>query len=281
MLNFSADFDALGEISGTIAGLQEATEADDRYLNLLLNDAHKKASDAFDLAAVASSARIPHMFEFGTAGVTPGPTRFTPMQKAAQLWQHRLIGQGQNVEVSFNFRPAVQPNPRPTVQNTGVSTKYLRMLSNRKYVFWNKALVMETGQEVQIRAKRGDFLFVPFYGNPPYGSTTSNRGYMMWNSSTLGPIRSRPGARVVGNFGMIWDGFWGTTGGRMMEADVYKNYDSDFKAAMREAEMSARHMAPKPLAASGTRAAHARAKKRTVRSLLSRAVSRSRGRRTD
>lgn len=279
MLHFTADFDAIGEISGTLAGLREVTEDNDKYLNMLLKDAHGKAADSFDLAAVASSARIPHMFEFGTAGVTPGPTHFTPMQKAAQLWTHQLLGQGGNVEVSFRFRPAIQPNPRPTVGSTGVSSKYLRMLSRRKQVFWNKAFVMETGQKVQIRAKHGDFLFVPFYGKAPYGSNTQGRGYMMWNSTKLGPITAVPGRNTRGNFGMIWDGFWGTTGGRMMEKEVYQNYDKDFKDAMRAAQKASRRLTPKPLSASTTRAAHGQAKSRTIRSLLSRAVSRSRGRR--
>lgn len=279
MLKFMADFDAIGELVGTLEGIQKVAEEDDQYIEMLLRDAHSDASRDFNTAAVASSMLIPHMFEFGTAGVTPGPIKFAPNDPRAHLWTHEYIGSGKNVEVSFNFRPALSANPRPTTASTGVASKYLKFLSNRKYVFWNKALVMETGMEVNIKAKHGDFLFVPFYGNPSYGKYMNSRGYMMWNSKANGPIRSVPGQNTRGNFGALWDGWWGTTGSKQMGQQVQRNFDRDVRAAFDAAAARSRATELKPVVPGMSRRKKASAMRNTMSTLLSRATGRASGNR--
>lgn len=278
MLKFYGDFDAIAEISGTLAGIKYITEDTDKYMETLLREAHGDATKEFDKAAASMGAAgaIKHMFEYGTAGVTPGPQMFSPLDTRAHLWEHRLIGKGGNMEVSFNFKPAMVPNPKPTTESTGVEARYLKFLSNRKYVFWNRALVMEMGTEVSIKAKNGQYLFVPFYGNPSYNNFSNNRGYMMWDSNKFGPIRSIPGLESRGKFGLLWDGWWSASGQRMMEADVYKNYSNDLKAAIAAAELRSKRSNLRPVSTVPVRnkSTKAKAKRSTETGLLSRAMRR-------
>jgi hypothetical protein len=274
MLEFYADLDAIFELSGTVEGIRDAAEKNDDYLEALLREAHEETAKEFDLAAVASSPVIPHMFEFGTAGITPGPKKFLPTEERARLWEHDYIGHGKNMEASFRFRPAFSANPVPTTASTGVDSKYLKFLSKRKYVFWNKAFVMETGQEVNITAKHGDFLFVPFYGNESYGKYMNNRGYMMWNSSQNGPIQANPGQNVRGHFGALWDGWWKATGAGLLEHRVTENFDDDVRVAFDTAAARSKANSLKPAKAGIGRGKAARAAKSTMSAMLSRAVGR-------
>lgn len=272
------DFDAIAEIGGTLSGVKYITEDQDQYIDMLVTDAHQDVSKEFDMAAAASGRYISHMFEYGTAGITPGATKFAPLDPRARLWEHRLIGKGGHKEVSFVFRPATMPNPRPTTASTGVKQEYLRHLSNRKYIFWNRALVTEMGTEVNISAKNGKWLFVPFYGNPSYSNPNNNRGYMMWNSDQFGPIKATPGRTKVGRFGALWDGWWSGVGDSMLSNKVYEQYNDDLKAAIAAAEIRAkrRSMKPSGLIAASNKKVHARAKKSAATTFMSRALGRVR-----
>lgn len=277
MLKWRADFDALGELSGTLAGIEHITQNEDRYMNALLRDAHNQATEKFDMAAIASASVISHMFEFGTVGVTPGAKRLSPFDKRSHLWGHILEGQGKDVNVTFKFKPAVMPNPMPTTAATGVPSKYLKRISRRKYFFWNKAFVMESGQEVSIRPKRGPFLFVPFYGQPATGTNAgSSRGYMMWNAKRLGPIKVRPGAQSRGNFGLVWNGWWNSTGANMMGNEVYKNYERDFSDAINAAATRSSSVFARPLTRGMTAPAYKSSKSQTISYLMQKAVGRLR-----
>lgn len=259
------NLDVVGELSGTLQGLDQATRSPD-YMESLIRAAHNKAAKEFDNFAAATGAAgvIPHMFEFGTAGVTEGPSRFRPTDKAAQLWVHVLEGTGGNQEVSFTFRPAVARNPRPTTRSTGVPSKYLRRLSNRKYVFYNKAFVMESGQEVTIDARNGDYLFIPFRHEPPRGKYENTRGYMMWNARKYGPVKAMPGRDVRGNFTKLWGTWWASTGGPMMEGDMVKDFNVDMDRILAASAARAATQRPQPASTVKVEATAAKAETSTI-----------------
>lgn len=241
MIKFETNLDVVGEISGTIDGM-ELVSNEPSYMESIIKNAHDIAADAFDefAATYGLTGGISHMFEYGTAGVTPGPIKFKATDRDAQLWTHLLEGHGGEQQVSFTFRPAVAPNPQPTTAQTGVPSKYLTKLSKRKYVFYNRAAVTEMGTDVSIKSDRGNgFLFVPFYGKGSTGKYVNNRGYMMWNSKKFGPIKVTPGRYSTGSFTRVWVGWWGATGSELMSTEMVKSYELDFAEAMKAAEARA------------------------------------------
>jgi hypothetical protein len=242
------NLEAIGDMIGALSGIDESID-DKVYMEGLIKAAHGKAASAFDIAAAATAkaGRFPHVYEFGTTGITRGAPKFgNPVDPRARLYVHKLVGSGGNQEIMYSFRPATQPNPKPTPESTGVDQKYLSRLSDRKYYFYNKAIVMETGRVVEIKPQNGNFLFVPFYGeatrNPLY-----NRGHMMWDARRLGPLYARPGKSTRGEFTQFWMGWWAGMGSKMMYADMEKSVTMDIDIAMAEATKRANSEPVKPV----------------------------------
>lgn len=227
VMDWKVDFTAIAEAVGTVEGISEAAVSPS-YMESLIKDAHQRAAREFDaeVATVAQTGYLSHVYEFGTAGVTAGPAKLDPASPAARLWAHGISGHGGVQDVFFTFRPAVQPNPQPTVASTGVSSKYLRKLSRRKYVFRNKAMIMETGNEVEIKPKNGNFLFVPFYGEPS-SNPLNRRGFMMWDYSKYGPIKATPGEKSQGTFTAFWQTWWRSRGYSIIQEKMYEDFNTD------------------------------------------------------
>lgn len=231
-----SNLESLGDLIGSLKGIEEGLE-EDAYMEGLIKQAHGKASNAFNVAAAAtaSAGHMTHVFEFGTAGITPGPVKYPdPTSASARLWTHTLTGRGGNQDIGYSFRPALNRNPQPTTASTGVESKYLRKLSKRKYIFWNKAFVMETGRTVEIHAKNGDFLFVPFRGEVPR-NPLNRKGFVMWNTKKLGPITAVPGQNTKGQFTAFWMSWWSAAGNEIIEQDMRASVMSDIEKAMAEA----------------------------------------------
>lgn len=246
---FEANFDAIGELVGSLQGIGQGLNEQD-YMAGLIRDAHSLAANAFDLAAAATAKAgggLSHVYEFGTAGITPGPVFFDdPTAADARLWVHTIVGTGGNQEIGFSFRPAVEPNPQPTPASTGVSQQELNKLSGREYVFWNKAFVMETGEAVQIASRSGDYVFVPFYGDPS-DDPSNTKGYMMYNTAAKGALTFSPGHSVRGNFTQFWGTWWASEGEAIMSERMTEYVNYDIKTAMAEATKAANAAAVKPV----------------------------------
>ncbi len=242
-----SNLDSVGDLIGALAGIQEGLK-EDQYTENLIRRAHSKATTAFDVAAAAtaSTGKLSHVYEFGTAGITDGPVKHSdPLSAEARLWKHTINGRGGNMDIGYTFRPAVTRNPQPTTRKTGVPSKYLRKLSKRKYIFWNKAYVMETGMTVENRAKNGEYLFVPF-NRKPSRDENNDRGYMMWNSRKKGPIETTPGASTKGTFTTMWVAWWAKTGEEIIEKDMLKAVNVDVRSAMYKAQQLAAAKKVKP-----------------------------------
>ena len=247
MLN---NLESVGEMVGALRGMSQGLDEED-YMEGLIKSAHAKTANAFDLfaAATAQTGLIKHVYEFGTAGITEGQIKFPdPTHKSARLYQHTLTGRGGNQDIGYVFRPALNRNPAPTVASTGVPSKYLQRLSQRKYVFWNKAFVMETGMSVQNKSHQSHgMLFLPFNNQPSRATPPYPNGHVMWNTNLRGnPATKVPGEHVQGNFTKLWLNWWGATGAEMIEQDMKKNIYIDIDKAMVEAERRAASQKVKP-----------------------------------
>lgn len=235
------NLDALGKVIGAVNGLEGLNE--DLYMNSIIKIAHKKAANAFDIAAAATAAaqgNMSHMYEYGVPGITRGPARFTSgSQKAAHLYVHTLDQRHEGSTINYVFRPAEIPNPRWTTKDTGVPSRFLKKLSNKKYLFKNRAFVTETGRSVNIAPKDGGkYLFIPFGpGVAPKNpdSPTAKYGFTYYNYETKGPLKVKPGRTNVGAFSKFWTAWWSTEGQykltESMQADVLEDFDKALGAA--------------------------------------------------
>lgn len=262
MISFKANFDAIGQLAGSFQGISEEM-ASPNYMQALIRDAHDAAADAFDVAAAATARAnhsISHVYEYGNPGITPGPANFNdPTSPAARLYEHVITGRGNTQNIGFVFRPAREPNPQPTAASTGVSSIYLQKLSDREYIFYNRAYVMETGQEVEIHPKNGNFLFVPFYGQAPLDDK-NNKGFMLWNATRNGPIVTNPGRKTQGNFSQFWMLWWQADGEALMRAKMTEAINYDVAIAVQEASRAMQATALKPVEAVSVTAAAGKAR---------------------
>lgn len=244
-----SNIESLGDLIGTVQGISDAM-SDQEYIDSLIEDAHYSASKAFDTAtaATAHAGYLTHVYEYGVAGITGGTAKITDATSPeARLYVHSLIGNRGSYDIGFYFRPALVPNPQPTTASTGVASVYLRKLSRRKYIFRSRAIVMEDGEEVQIKPKNGNLLFVPFYGQPSR-NPLNKKGFMMYPYAPNNePITITPGRSTKGSFGAHWMKWWGDTGQTMMGAEIQSKIPLDIMESMQAMEAVAAGEALKPI----------------------------------
>lgn len=266
MIDWKVNFDGISDLIGTVYGLDNTMQSND-YMDKLAEAAHNEASLEFDLAlsATAGAGYLTHVYEYGVSGITRGPVRFSdPTEEDARLYVHDIAGHSGNYGINYVFRPAIVRNPQPTTTHTGVPSKYLRKLSKRKYVFSQKAMVMETGMEVSIKPQGGrTFLFVPFYREVDPRNPLNKRGYMMWFYPKFGPITTTPGRDTKGSFNAFWETWWGETGRATMDRGVQRSVTTDVKEVLRLSASRARSERPEPVMMSKPSASVRAAKKKT------------------
>ena len=257
-----SNLESVGDLIGSYMGMSDAIE-EDEYVEGLIKQAHGHAANAFNVAAAsaATAGIMTHVYEFGTAGITRGRVVFPdPVQEEARLWIHTIHGRGGHQDIGYAFRPATQPNPFPTTAETGVPNKYLQKLSRRKYIFWNKAFVSETGQSVTIKPKNGALLFVPFGPNGPRAddATTAmkNKNFMMYRGS----ITNTPGATQKGTFTSFWMKWWASMGQELLEEDMRKSVSMDIALAEKQIQKTASSETLKPVQTTSVRGAVAKAR---------------------
>jgi hypothetical protein len=237
---FEVDFSELASTIGAFEGIADAA-SNERYVGAALDDAHAIVSKEFDsevTAAAMASGRMNHMFEWGTQGINSGRTtrRINPLSAEARLWRDTLKGMGATRTLGFDFEPSKVPVPVTTTNATGISQKFLTKLQQNKYVFWNKAAVMESGSQVTITPKPGKKLFIPLVGRTSVEGLRPvdiARGFIM----TPHTVTSQPGKKTAGTFSAYWMDFWNNRGEKMMRerfsAIVQKDVDTTVAATSR------------------------------------------------
>lgn len=236
-VNMLVDFSGIEDLIGTGEGVADGAN-DQQYISGLINAAHNVASLEFDVdaAATAAAGALTHMFEFGTTGITRGAQRFgDPTSPEARLWTHHISDQGRSQNISYMFRPAVAPNPRPSATFYGVPNAVIRKLSRRKYVFAQKAAVNELGTTVHIKPKDKPFNFVPFYGKPARNPDYANRTYIFRPIEGNLPMESTPGddAGMTGTFTMFWNTWWAGRGRELLSGTASETFNKDVAFLMK------------------------------------------------
>lgn len=227
-MQFFADFSGVEKALGAAWGAIDALE-DKQYQDDVIRVAFAEANDIFNMEAAAYAAaggNIKHMFEWGTIGINRGRTnmRPQPLSDRARLWQPVIEGQGLRKQFDFTFQPSIAFVPKPTAGKTGMDPEVIA--SMRDHVFWNKALVMESGMEVTIALKEAEFLLFPFYKGhvPPHArSNDIARGYTL----NRGPVSLTPGAHSAGQFNAFWVQFWENQGNDILNASVQRQIEQD------------------------------------------------------
>lgn len=233
-MKYLVDLASLASTIGAMQGIDDAADSD-QYMSNLLESAHTKAAEEFDLeviAAATASGSMNHMFEWGTAGINKGRTtrRMNPNNPEAKLWKHTFTGSGKNREADYIFEPSKVPVPLPTTAKTGISQQYLSKLKG-KHIFWNKAAVMEAGTPVHISPKnKGGKLFIPHMDNPPPSARPIDiaRGFTMYS----GTVTVTPGAHSAGTFEAFWKRFWDGRGSKIMEEEINRSFREDMDRAL-------------------------------------------------
>lgn len=224
--------EGIGSYIGMLEGLNQQT-----YMDSLLERAYVDASASFNKAAAAAAMANPeefgHMWEFGTAGITRGNTKYAnPTNPNAMLWQNVMTGTGATKNISFVFKPAKSFTPPHTTESTGgVDQSVLDRLKvntgERKYRFPNKAFVFESGTDINVVAKRSRRLFIPIEteGTPVgIGNQDESKGYVWAKAHTYSPGDFSGG---TGQFTAFFGGWWLGPGARLMFDTMAKTVEMD------------------------------------------------------
>jgi hypothetical protein len=146
------------------------------------------------------------------------------------LWRYSITGSGKTKQLRFDFVPSTTKVPKKTTKGTGIDQQYLR--NQRRYTFYNKAVVMETGVTLTIKPKEAKALMIPFRGAAPAGARPNDlkRGFTMRPEVTV-----TPGRKFKGNFTSFWFQFFTGDGQRVFESSITKEirriFEEQFLAA--------------------------------------------------
>lgn len=185
----TADFSELAWSMGLISGMAKEVRTD-RYLGDVISYVHRQLADEFDthmdFAVESFPRRFSHVYEWDkNAGSDRSRDR---------LWEHRLLGKGGTRNATWTWKASVKPIPTPQERaqdpNDPISmvpAEELAKLSDRRYIFYWKAPIMEYDYGVSITPKYAKALFVPT-GDPanPFVFTQQVRGLQPGGEETRG-----------------------------------------------------------------------------------------------
>ena len=236
-VNIAVDMRELADFIGTTEALLDKKNI--RYLDDVLDVALREADQEFNLAAAATAAAdgFRHMFEWGTVGINDERTNLRPRpdEERARLWKNVFVGSNGKRMLSYTFKPSIAYVPKPTRGKTGMSTDVISSLKSHTFVW--KALVLESGSQVNIRPKstnESKRLLIPYYpgGGPAlFSKYDKKRGYTI----TTGPHIHRPGRTggTAGNFTKFWEAYWNGPGSQTIERSIEKQITTDYSKQLR------------------------------------------------
>lgn len=236
--------DSMASLIGTYRGVCEAAK-DDRFIRELMLNATNSNLDKFNVRAarVAKTTRnlnnssLSHMFEYGTAGITPGQVVFTDATSpAARLWLFKTVASGKQVSTFMTFRDATVPNPKPSQRTDlkNMDPRFISKMSNRKYVFKKRAELTERGATVRPFPYRAKALIFP--------SKENDHGAGFWHRSrgpaeiNLGGEKSSGGAKHTNSFTTFFMTWWNTEGAKGINQSTHQSITSRIGVARKAME---------------------------------------------
>lgn len=200
---------------GFVQGMSEELSTD-RFIGPVIEFAHSRMAESFDdeidSAAGAGTDSLQHVYEWRMLGLPQG-----------RLWRHTLTGRGENRQASWKWvaskAPILTPSERkaegdPSDPINNVSDEALARLSDRKYIFYWKAPIVEYGLSVNIRPVYAKALFVP---------TDSNaRGYYFSKGTSN---QFQEGGQ--GKFTAFWTTWWANGASALWSAEIKRTIEKD------------------------------------------------------
>jgi hypothetical protein len=214
----SADFSEVGFTMGLLSGMSTEVRTN-RYLGDVISYVHRQLADEFDVhmdfAVEAFPRRFSHVYEWNN---NPGDDR-----SRDRLWEHRLLGSGGTRNATFTWKASVRPIPTPQerARNSDdpislVPPEELAKLSNRRYIFYWKAPIMEYDTGVNIRPKYAKALFIPT-GNPANPFVFANEFRNL-----------QPGGEAsTGQFTTEWVNWWGNQAPESFDKNLREGLERD------------------------------------------------------
>lgn len=235
------NLDQLAEGIGSYIGLMEGLKQKD-YMDELLTDAHKRAAQQFNRAAMRyamGGGPIRHMYEYGTAGINDlGKTHFASgMNKNAMLWENIIAGGGGRKTISFMFKPAKMETPPHDFEELGIDPREAPPLKvdtgQRKYYFPAKATVVESGTDVKVFARWSKRLFIPTKteGLPANYSGDPSKGYVWAKSHVFSPGEATGG---TGKFTTFYSTWWAREGATIMSDMMMETVEENLETVVKK-----------------------------------------------
>src|SRR6478609_6003579 len=216
-ISMGATLDAMGEVIGKIEGIS-LTMRSPNSVGTMVKYTWALAAREFDThtnaLALSNYHGLHHVYEWGLDGVDAG-----------RLWRHDLSGTGGNRVASYHFISSRRAIPQPDTSDwpeDAVEEYQKYDLGSRRYIFSQKAIVMETGAPVHITPRNGGKIFIPL-PKGSYGST--EKGYI-WSKEAF---NADPGGHVAGNFTRQWEVFWNTSAQKIVEEKVLPGFLTDIE----------------------------------------------------
>lgn len=201
MIKVEADLGAFANYNGMVAGFTQEIKTD-KFKRAMVEHLHFKMMDAFnvhiDAFAIANRLRLWHMYEWRRVG-----------DPSARLWEPVKRGRGGTIITTIQFKPSKTFIPdveeRSNNPNDPVSkwpSEMIQRMSNKKYVFYNKAYVMENNIEITIRPRTSSGrLIIP--------NQNAKWGFYMLPKGKSATVRSPGGQNTTGGFRWAWEMYWG------------------------------------------------------------------------
>lgn len=208
--------DELATATGAINGMAKSVSTK-MYLADVVKYAHTRMSERFDdfvdMAYLNSHSTLHHVYEW----------RLNPKDPQAKLWKHVLVGHGANRHATWDWRaskmPILTPEERASDENDPMSTlsaEDVDSFSDRKYIFYWKAPVMEGSFPVTIRPVNVKRLMFP---------NTDGSGELAWATSVR--VENPGGRQTTGAFTTLWTTWWNTEAPRVFEETLAPEFERD------------------------------------------------------
>lgn len=200
---------------GFVQGMSEEISTD-RFIGPVLEYAHSRMAEAFDQEMDATAASnedaLGHVYEWRMTGLPQG-----------RLWRHTLSGRGDNRQASWKWvaskAPILTPEERKANANpndpiTDIDDDELARLSDRKYIFYWKAPIIEYGMTVNIRPVYAKALFVP--------NRSAEKGYVFAKSTN-----NQFQTDGQGRFTAFWTNWWSNGADALWSHEIKRTIEKD------------------------------------------------------
>lgn len=205
--------DSLGTAQGILEGVSTNIFKDD-VVRMFYSYMALEFGQHADRMARVMPEKYEHMYEWNMLGF-----------KSGRLWNDELNGGVGQRYATYSFRPSTKPVPKTTAANTGIRQSIFPNLSDRKYVFVNKAMVFELGMTTEITPVNHDKLFIPLKHRTRTGWRESEIGMelsaydikrgFIWANSARQTHES-----TAGNFTTLYGLFYETQSDRVFAEKV-------------------------------------------------------------